>query len=512
MSLAPKPDQELAQTFHQWAKHGADAEQMSKLAYARALSKLNIRPSNLGLSRLRELNELAASKTNSTLDKLELNSQFRHFLCFCAFFEALVEAQKLKQKLSVITLNPAAVNLKRCAVFKIGESRFMPVAQWLTPWPAGNLDLQADSSRTKASDIYLPSSQFESEQTTKPKSSPTVEKQTPKAESDQITTSAVAAEQTTPTALSPTPTPLPLKDSVNSQVDQTVGSSHEPITQFTQEPLQVSQQKTVDPAHHKEPTTTAEYIDPVVLRESETPPASSTEFGGVSYSAIGGQRFALQPRPYFLAAALPVLFLLLQLKEIWILWQASFQSDTLVGTLVWTSIWLLICLLIAGVYFTSKIEVFATKAARQSWFGSSQAFFDSETHFVHTKELTALGPINQTVIRTRHDYLLLRAARPHALISTLDQLEETRFFPEALQQIKSGQTLEFGSLTLTRELLSYGNQVTPPQSIASLTYDLEWVDVTLKNGNRFAHVPAAAIDSARRLKLLIEALSSEAAN
>ena len=116
------------------------------------------------------------------------------------------------------------------------------------------------------------------------------------------------------------------------------------------------------------------------------------------------------------------------------------------------------------------------------------------------------------MIRTRHDYLLLRAARPHVLIGTLDQLEETRFFPEALQQIKTGQTLEFGSFTLNRESLSYGNQVTPLQSIASLTYDLEWVDVTLKNGNRFAHVPAAAIDSARRLKLLIEALSSEAAN
>ena len=116
------------------------------------------------------------------------------------------------------------------------------------------------------------------------------------------------------------------------------------------------------------------------------------------------------------------------------------------------------------------------------------------------------------MIRTRHDYLLLRAARPYALISTLDQLEETRFFSEALQQIKTGQTLEFGSFTLNRESLSYGKQVTPLQSIASLTYDLEWVDVTLKNGNRFAHVPAAAIDSARRLKLLIEALSSEAAN
>ena len=78
MSLAPKPDQELAQTFYQWAKYGADAEQMSQLAYARALSKLDIRPSNLDLSRLRELNELAARKTNSTLDKLQLHSKFRH--------------------------------------------------------------------------------------------------------------------------------------------------------------------------------------------------------------------------------------------------------------------------------------------------------------------------------------------------------------------------------------------------------------------------------------------------
>ena len=221
------------------------------------------------------------------------------------------------------------------------------------------------------------------------------------------------------------------------------------------------------------------------------------------------KRQALAPRPYLLAAALPVLFLLLQLKQIWVLWQGGFQSDDLTGTLVWTLVWVLICLLIAGVYVTSKIEVFATKAARQSWFGSSQAFFDGDTHFVHTKELTALGPITQTVIRTRHDYLLLRAARPHALIGALDQLEEARFFPAALQQINSGQTLEFGSLTLSRELLSYGNQATAPQNIASLTYDLEWVDVTLTNGSRFAHVPAAAIDSARRLKLLIDALSSD---
>ena len=505
MSLAPKPDQELAQTFYQWAKHGADAEQMEKLAYARALCKLDIRPSNLDLSRLRELNELAASKTNSTLDKLEQNSKFRHFLCFCAFFEALVESQKLKKKLSVISLNPTAVNLKRCAVFKIGESRFMPVAQWLAPWPAGEFGLQADSSRTKNSEIYLPSSQFESEQPIKPK--PSTEKQTQAAQADIPKTREPAPEQISV----PASTALP-QDPLASSVNQADGSLKKTTTDNTEMPPGTSQDKALDPEAVKVPKVSAEFIDPIAMRVSEPPPQSSAEFGGVNYSATGGQRFALQPRPYLLAAALPVLFLLLQLKGIWTLGQAGFQSDTLVGTLVWSSIWLLICLLIAGVYLTSKIEVFATKAARQSWFGSSQAFFDSETHFVHTKELTALGPINQTVIRTRHDYLLLRASRPHALIGALDQLEETRFFPEALQQIKNGQTLEFGSLTLSREFLSYGNQITPLQSIASLTYDLEWVDVTLKNGNRFAHVPAAAIDSARRLKLLIEALSSEAAN
>ena len=504
MSLAPKPDQELAQTFYQWAKHGADAEQMSKLAYARALCKLDIRPSNLDLSRLRELNELAASKTNSTLDKLEQNSKFRHFLCFCAFFEALVESQKLKKKLSVISLNPTAVNLKRCAVFKIGESRFMPVAQWLAPWPAGEFGLQADSSLTKNSEIYLPSSQFESEQPIKPK--PSTEKQTQAVQADKPKTREPAPQKIS------APASTTSQDPIASSVNQADGSLQKPTPDNPEATPRVSQDKAAEPEAVREPKVSAEFIDPIAMRVSEPPPQGSAAIAGINYSATGGQRFALQPRPYLLAAALPVLFLLLQLKEIWTLGQAGFQSDTLVGTLVWSSIWLLICLLIAGVYLTSKIEVFATKAARQSWFGSSQAFFDSETHFVHTKELTALGPINQPVIRTRHDYLLLRAARPHALIGALDQLEETRFFPEALQRIKTGQTLEFGSFTLNRELLSYGNQVTPLQSIASLTYDLEWVDVTLKNGNRFAHVPAAAIDSARRLKLLIEALSSEAAN
>ena len=64
------------------------------------------------------------------------------------------------------------------------------------------------------------------------------------------------------------------------------------------------------------------------------------------------------------------------------------------------------------------------------------------------------------------------------------------------------------NVAIGRQDVANIEKATPLQNIQSIDYDLEWFEVTLKNGNRFAHVPAAAIDSARRLKLLISEMTS----
>lgn len=184
------------------------------------------------------------------------------------------------------------------------------------------------------------------------------------------------------------------------------------------------------------------------------------------------------------------------------------------GNIIITVIFALILIALWVNYAMSNISVFNNKVTVTSLIQNKAAIFDHETRFFHLPAAaeTGLGkwfgtPATSQIL-TGQDTLSVTAQNHDALEDALLELELTQMLAPTLSKLDNGETVVFGQIQLTKDLIVYGKKGLAVNRVAD--YDIDSNDfIILDNDNNvFARVALSGQPNINTLVSAIEQLQT----